>query len=163
MPLLEGGRIVADDWVVVASDAPLPDAPAILTPARLRVEPLEGRNAPLGLALDPATPPEEIADLLPRLSLVAVSLPKSKDGRAFTQARALREHFGFQGEIRATGHVLPDHYRMLLRCGVSTVQVPDGADPAVWVRSADVVDIAYQPALDAGVPLGLLRRRMERV
>ena len=90
-------------------------------------------------------------------------LPKSKDGRAFTQARALREHFGFQGEIRATGHVLPDQYRMLLRCGVSTVQLPDGADPAVWTRSADIVDIAYQPARDAGAPLGLRRRRLERV
>ncbi|MFZ4409556.1 MAG: DUF934 domain-containing protein [Paracraurococcus sp.] len=163
MPLLEDGRRVADDWAVVADDAPLPDAPAILTLARLRAEAVSGRNAKLGLALDPATQPEEIADLLPRLSLIAVSLPKSKDGRAFTQARSLREHFGFQGEIRATGHVLPDHYRMLLRCGVSTVQVPEGADPAVWTRSADVVDIAYQPALDAGAPLGLLRRRMERV
>jgi len=163
MPLLEDGRLVADDWAVVADDAPLPDAPAILTLARLRAEAVSGRNAKLGLALDPATQPEEIADLLPRLSLIAVSLPKSKDGRAFTQARSLREHFGFQGEIRATGHVLPDHYRMLLRCGVSTVQVPEGADPAVWTRSADVVDIAYQSALDAGAPLGLLRRRMERV
>jgi len=163
MPLLEDGRLVADDWAVVADDAPLPDAPAILTLARLRAEAVSGRNAKLGLALDPATQPEEIADLLPRLSLIAVTLPKSKDGRAFTQARSLREHFAFQGEIRATGHVLPDHYRMLLRCGVSTVQVPEGADPAVWTRSADVVDIAYQPALDAGAPLGLLRRRMERV
>lgn len=163
MPLLEDGRLVADEWVTVADDAALPDAPAILSLARWRTEELEGRNAPLGLALDPATQPEEIADLLPRLSLVTVQLPKSKDGRAFTQARALREHHGFQGEIRATGHVLPDQYRMLLRCGVSTVQVPDGADPAVWTRSADVVDIAYQPARDAGAPLGLLRRRMEKV
>jgi uncharacterized protein (DUF934 family) len=163
MPLLEDGRIVADDWVVVADDTPLPDAPAILTLARLRAESLEGRNAPLGLALDPATQPEAIADLLPWLSLVAVLLPKSKDGRAFTQVRALREHFGFQGEIRATGHILPDHYRMLLRCGVSTVQLPEGADPAVWTRAADIVDIAYQPARDAGTPLGLRRRRLERV
>jgi uncharacterized protein (DUF934 family) len=163
MPLLEDGRLVADEWVAVADDAPLPDAPTILSLARLRAEDLAGRNAPLGLALDPTTQPEEIADLLPRLSLVAVLLPKSKDGRAFTQARALREHFGFQGEIRATGHVLPDQYRMLRRCGVSTVQVPDGADAAVWTRSADVVDIAYQPARDAGAPLGLRRRRLERV
>jgi uncharacterized protein (DUF934 family) len=163
MPLLEKGRLVQDEWVTVADDAPLPDAPAILSLARLRAEDLSGRNAKLGLALDPATQPEKIADLLPRLSLVAVRLPKPKDGRAFTQARALRQHFGFQGEIRATGHVLPDHYRMLLRCGVSTVQVPDTADPTVWTRAADVVDIAYQPALDAGAPLGLLRRRLETV
>lgn len=163
MPLLEDGRLVADDWVTVGDESPLPEAPAILSLARLRAEDLGGRNAPLGLALDPATQQEAIADLLPRLSLVSVHLPKAKDGRAFTQARALREHFGFIGEIRATGHVLPDQYRMLLRCGVSTVQVPEGADPAVWTRSADIVDIAYQTARDAGAPLGLLRRRLERL
>jgi uncharacterized protein (DUF934 family) len=163
MPLLEDGRLVADDWVTVADDAPLPDAPAILSLARLRTETLDGRNAPLGLALDPATQPEAIADLLPRLSLVAVLLPKSKDGRAFTQARALREHHGYAGEIRATGHVLPDQYGMLLRCGVSTVEIPEGADPAQWEQSRRVVDIAYQPALTPDAPLGLLRRRLERV
>ena len=32
MPLLEDGRLVADEWVAVADDAPLPDAPAILSP-----------------------------------------------------------------------------------------------------------------------------------
>lgn len=165
MPLLEiaGGRVLADDWVPVAEDAPVPEAPAILSPARLRqeAEALAGRNAPLGLALDPGTQPEEIADLLPRLSLVQVVLPKWKDGRAFTQVRALREHHGFTGEIRATGHVLPDHARMLRRCGVTTVALPEGADLAAWERSRRVVDIAYQPALDGGAPLGLRRRRLE--
>jgi uncharacterized protein (DUF934 family) len=163
MPLLEDGRIVADAWVTVADDAPVPDAPAILSLARLRREEaaLAGRNAPLGLALEPMTQPEEIAALLPRLSLIALQLPKSKDGRAFTQARALREHHGFAGEIRATGHVLPDQLRMLQRCGISTVELPEGADPAQWERSRRLVDIVYQPALDAGAPLGLLRRRLE--
>lgn len=161
MPLLEDGRLVADAWAAVADDAPLPEAPAILSLARLRGADLAGRNAPLGLALDPATQPEEVADLLPRLSLVTVTLPKSKDGRAFTQARALREHFGFAGEIRATGHVLPDQWRMLQRCGVSTVALPEDADPALWEGSRRVVDIAYQPALDADTPLGLRRRRLE--
>jgi len=162
MPLLdEHGRLAEDEWVAVADDAPVPDQPAILSAARLRGEELAGRNAPLGLLLDPATQPEEIADLLPRLSLVAVKLPKSKDGRAFTQARALREHCGFQGEIRATGHVLPDQWRMLQRCGVTTVELPEGADTAQWERSRDLVDIAYQPALDTGSPLGLRRRRLE--
>ena len=165
MPVLEDGRLRPDDWIVVEDDAPLPDGPAILSLARLRRDAatLAGRNAPLGLALPPETQPAEVAPLLPMLSLVALRLPKSRDGRAFTQARALREHHGFTGEIRATGHVLPDHYRMLLRCGVSTVQLPDGADPAVWTRSADIVDIVYQPARDAGAPLGLRRRRLEKV
>ena len=34
---------------------------------------------------------------------------------------------------------------------------------AILGDAADIVDIAYQPALDADAPLGLRRRRLERV
>ena len=163
MPLLEDGRLRPDDWTSIEDDAPLPDGPAIVSLARLRAEAdaLAGRNAPLGVALDPGTQPEEAAPFLPRLALVALRLPKAKDGRAFTQARSLREHHGFGGEIRATGHVLPDQYAMLLRCGVTTVEVPEGTDPNTWERSRDAVRIAYQAAQGAARPLSLLRRKLE--
>ncbi len=163
MPLLEDGRLRPDDWTSIEDDAPLPDGPAIISLARLRSEAdaLAGRNAPLGVALDPGTQSEEVAPFLPRLALVALRLPKAKDGRAFTQARSLREHHGFTGEIRATGHVLPDQYAMLLRCGVTTVEVPEGTDPTTWARSRDAIRIAYQAAQGADRPLSLLRRKLE--
>ncbi|MBL6456590.1 DUF934 domain-containing protein [Belnapia sp. T6] len=163
MPLLEDGRLRPDDWTSIEDEAPLPEGPAIVSLARLRAEAdaLAGRNAPLGVALSPETQPEEVAPFLDRLALVAVCLPKSKDGRAFTQIRALREHHGFTGEIRATGHVLPDQYAMLLRCGVTTVEVPESTDPATWTRSRDTIRIAYQAAQSADRPLSLLRRKLE--
>jgi uncharacterized protein (DUF934 family) len=163
MPLLEDGRLRPDDWTSIEDDAPLPDGPAIISLARLRAEAdaLAGRNAPLGVALTPDTQSEEVAPFLPRLALVALRLPKAKDGRAFTQARSLREHHGFTGEIRATGHVLPDQYAMLLRCGVTTVEVPEGTDPTKWARSRDAIRIAYQAAQGADRPLSLLRRKLE--
>jgi uncharacterized protein (DUF934 family) len=162
MPLLEDGRLRPDDWTSIEDEAPLPDGPAIVSLARLRAEAgaLAGRNAPLGVAIAPETQPAEIAPFLDRLALVALRLPKAKDGRAFTQARSLREHHGFAGEIRATGHVLPDHYAMLLRCGVTTVEVPEGTDPASWTRARDVIRIGYQAAQAAERPLSLLRRKL---
>lgn len=162
MPVLEDGRLRSDAWLTLDDDAPLPDAPVILSLARLRRDgaALAGRNMPLGVALPPETQPEEIAPWLDRLALVAVLLPKFRDGRAFTQARALREHHGYAGEIRATGHVIPDQYTALLRCGVSTVAVPDGTDAAVWDAARRVVGIGYQPALTPDAPLSLLRRRL---
>jgi uncharacterized protein (DUF934 family) len=162
MPVLEDGRLRPDDWVTVDDDATLPDAPVILSLARLQRDAagLAGRNAPFGVALPPETQPEEIGPWLDRLALVVVLLPKSRDGRAFTQARALREHHGYTGEIRATGHVIPDQYTALRRCGVSTVAVPEGTDPAAWDAARRVVGIAYQPALTPDAPLSLLRRRL---
>jgi uncharacterized protein (DUF934 family) len=163
MPLLEDGRIVADAWVTVADDAPLPDAPAILPLARLQRDAaqLAGRNAPLGIALPPDAAPEAIAPLLGRLALVELTLPKFRDGRAFTQARALREHHGYTGEIRVGGHVIADQYLALLRCGVSTVVVPEGTDPAVWDAARQVVGIAYQRSIAPDQPLSLLRRKLQ--
>lgn len=162
MPLLEDGALRPDPWVSVDDEAVLPDGPVILSLARLLRDAAElaRRNTPIGLALPPETPPAEVAPLLGMLSLVTLRLPKSKDGRAFTQGRGLREYHRFDGEIRATGHVIPDHYAMLLRCGVSTVEVPEGTDPAVWDAARKVVDIGYQPALSDDEPLSLLRRRL---
>ncbi len=164
MPLLEHGRPVPDPWIAVADEAPLPEgAPALVTLVRLLAgeAALSGRNAKLGVALPNDADPAVLAPLLDRLSLVALRFPKHRDGRAFTQARALREHHGFTGEIRATGHVLPDQYAFLLRCGVTTVELPDGADTAAWDRALHAIPLAYQPAVagDAG-PLGLLRRHL---
>ncbi|GGC60471.1 oxidoreductase [Siccirubricoccus deserti] len=163
MPLLEDGRIVDDPWVTVADDAPLPEAPTILPLARLQREAaaLAGRNGPLGVALPPDVAPEAIAPLLGRLALVELTLPSFRDGRAFTQARALREHHGYTGEIRVGGHVIPDQYLALLRCGASTVVVPEGADPAVWDAARRVIGIAYQHSAAPGHPLSLLRRKLE--
>lgn len=163
MPLLEAGRLRPDPWTPVAEDAPLPDGPAILSLPRLLRDAAElaGRNAPLGLALPPETAPAEVAALLPLLALVTLRLPKSKDGRAFTQARALREYHGFTGEIRATGHVIPDHYAMLTRCGFDSIEVPEGTDPAVWDAARRAISIGYQAGLAPEAPLSLLRRRLE--
>jgi uncharacterized protein (DUF934 family) len=123
MALLENGALRADDWVLVADDAPLPDAPALVSATRLAEA--ATRNAPLGVALAPAESPDLIAAHLPRLSVVQVTLPGPRDGRAFTQIRSLREYHGFTGEIRVAGHVIPDHYAKLLRCGAITVVVKD--------------------------------------
>ncbi|WP_237215818.1 DUF934 domain-containing protein [Falsiroseomonas oryziterrae] len=164
MPLLEQGRLVADAFVAIADDARLPDgAPALVSLARLQAEAtaLLARNAQLGVLLPNDTDPSALAPFLHRLSLVALRFPKHRDGRAFTQARALREHHGFAGEIRATGHVLPDQHAFLLRCGFSTVEVAESADLAAWQRGLHAIPIAYQPAVAGdATPLGLLRRHV---
>jgi uncharacterized protein (DUF934 family) len=54
-----------------------------------------------------------------------LAMPGFKDGRAMTQARLLRERFGFEGEIRMTGYVLPDQVVFLKRLGVSTVEIEE--------------------------------------
>ncbi len=162
MPLIECGRIVSDPWQQLADDAALPSGPCILSLSRLQQDETV-RNAPhlrLGVALPVDQPAEVLAPYLDRLSLVAVNFPTFRDGRGFTLARSLREHLAFSGEIRATGNILPDQYAFLLRCGITTVEIKDGADPAAWQNAADRFSFTYQPSVLEEPVLSGLRRTM---
>ncbi len=163
MPLLEHGHPVEDRFVAVADDAPLPaDAPALIPFARLRrdADVLAGRNAALGIQVGSATHAEDIAPFLDRVTLVVVEFPKFRDGRGFTIARTLRERYGYTGELRAVGHILPDQYEFLVRCGFTSVVAADGTDLAVWAAALGRFHVAYQAGVDAAPVVSGLRRRL---
>lgn len=163
MPLIENGRAVADTWVSLADDAVVPaEGSVIVSFARWQAErdALSARTAPLGVRLPSNVPAGGIAPDLQHFALVVVEFPKFRDGRGFTTARELRERWGFLGEIRAVGHILADQYPLLVRCGVTTVEVREGTDVETWARTLNTVTIAYQAAMTADEPLALLRRRV---
>jgi uncharacterized protein (DUF934 family) len=175
MPLLEHGRPVEDAYVPVADDAPLPpDRPALISFARLQRETnlpdgSGGRggadvtprgNDRLGIQVASATRPDDIAPFLDRVTLVAIEFPKFRDGRGFTIARTLRERYGYTGELRAVGHILPDQYEFLVRCGFTSVAVPDDADLGVWSAALDRFHVAYQAGVDTAPVVSGLRRRL---
>lgn len=161
MALLENGRPVADAWTFVPDDQPIPaEGPVIVTLARLTVEGNAiAADRKLGVRLASSELAKAVAPYLERLSLVAVEFPKFRDGRGFSTARELREHYGYTGDIRAVGHTLPDQYRFLLRVGFTQVEAPDDRDLRAWEQALTQIDIAYQRATDAPTPASLLRRR----
>ena len=61
---------------------------------------------------------------------IELNFPKFTDGRAFTQARLLRQRRGFTGDIRATGDVLIDQLVQMYRVGFSSAVLKEGKDPA---------------------------------
>lgn len=61
---------------------------------------------------------------------VELDFPRFTDGRAFTQARLLRQRRGFTGDIRATGDVLVDQLVQMYRVGFSSAVLKEGRDPA---------------------------------
>ena len=61
---------------------------------------------------------------------VELNFPKFTDGRAFSQARLLRQRRDFQGDIRATGDVLIDQLVQMYRVGFSSAVLKEGKDPA---------------------------------
>src|SRR5215510_5729527 len=108
MRLIKDGRVSDDRFVRVLDDAPVPEGvPAILPAARFLADAgeLAARNVPTGVIWPNSKPVAELAPHLDHLALVALVFPNFKDGRAYSQARLLRERCGFRRELRATGEV----------------------------------------------------------
>ena len=55
----------------------------------------------------------ELTPWLDRSGADRATFPNFRDGRAYTQARQLRERYGFRGELRATGDILRDQLPLL--------------------------------------------------
>ncbi|PRY95288.1 uncharacterized protein DUF934 [Hasllibacter halocynthiae] len=72
--------------------------------------------------------------------MVRIAFPSFADGRGFTLARLLRA-FGYDGRLRAAGHVIADQYAMARRAGFDEVEIDDllaARQPeAQWLARAD--------------------------
>ena len=86
-----------------------------------------------GIQLNSDESLDEITDDVLYFSLVQFNFLSFKDGRPFSIAKTLRKKLNFKNEIRASGHILPDQYIFLIRCGFDTVEIED-KDFDVWVR-----------------------------
>jgi len=162
MQLVKAGKIVEDSYVRVLDEAPLPEgAPVLLTAARFLADAHEivERDAPVDVLWPNDRRVAELAPWLDRLSLIALVFPKFRDGRAYSQARLLRERYGFRGELRATGDVLRDQFQFLLRAGFDAFEVKKPADAGVFAQAAARFSVFYQPSADGRVPA--LRQRLQ--
>ena len=83
---------------------------------------------------------------------IAIAFPSFIDGRGFSLARLLRERHGFAGEIRAVGHLIPDHGQFLLRSGFDTAEIADPETADVWKASLARITRNYQPAVRNMLP-----------
>jgi uncharacterized protein (DUF934 family) len=164
MPLVKSGRIVPDRYVRIPDGAPIPDNGAIIvTASRLLAERdhFARRIAPIGVVWPNDRPVAELAHALGCLDLIVLSFPSFRDGRAYSQARILRERYDFRGELRATGQVLRDQFLFLLRAGFSAFEVIKDSDAAAFADSVRRFDVFYQPTGD-GRPT-VLRTRLGRL
>jgi uncharacterized protein (DUF934 family) len=162
MPLVKNGKITDDAFVHVADDAPLPADGAILISAARFLEDPEAISRRLGKTGVVWPNNRDLDDLVPyldRLAAVALVFPTFRDGRAYSQARLLRERFLYRGELRATGQVLRDQFVFMLRAGFDAFEVKKVADAEAFAQSAKRYSVFYQPTGDGRVTA--LNRRMQ--
>jgi uncharacterized protein (DUF934 family) len=166
--IIRDRRIVEDDWTAVADDAPLPaSGKVIVSWTRWQAEraALRDRGA-VGVGIPATLDVAELQADLPALALVAIPFvfiqPKPEggrtfDGRAYTQARLLRERYGYTGEIRATGDVFRDAMFYMARCGVNAFELKPAHDLEDALNAFRDFSVGYQGAADD--PMPIFRRR----
>jgi uncharacterized protein (DUF934 family) len=145
---------VDDPFTTVADDEPLPRGDVILSLTRFQAEGdrllSEGRSVGVRLKSDEEV--EALAYDLPRIAVVALEFPKFRDGRAYSNARILRERYGFKGEVRAVGDVLREQAMFMLRCGFDAFEPADGSGAQQWQAATQRFRHVYQRAADAREP-----------
>ena len=162
MPLVKNAEIVADPFIHVADGDELPgDGAILISAARFLGDPetLLRRGGKLGLIWPNNRELDELVPHLARLAAVALVFPSFRDGRAYSQARLLRERHGFKGELRATGQVLRDQFVFMLRAGFDAFEVRKESDAEAFASTAKRYSVFYQPTGDGRVTA--LNRRMQ--
>ncbi|MCS3453181.1 MULTISPECIES: DUF934 domain-containing protein [Bradyrhizobium] len=154
MPLVKQGRITTDLFVHVADGAELPGDGAVLVSAeRFLADPeaLLRRPGKLGVIWPNNRNLDDLVPHLDRLASVALVFPTFRDGRAYSQARLLRERYGYDGELRATGQILRDQFVFMTRAGFDAFEVKKDADADAFAATMKRYSVFYQPTGDGRV------------
>jgi uncharacterized protein (DUF934 family) len=162
MPLVKQGKISGDAFVHVADDAEMPASGAVLiSAARFLADPetLSRRLGKLGVIWPNHRDVDDLVPYLDRLAVVALVFPTFRDGRAYSQARLLRERHNYRGELRATGQVLRDQFVFMLRAGFDAFEVKKDSDAEAFANTVKRYSVFYQPTGDGRVTA--LHRRMQ--
>ena len=161
MPLVKNGKIATDIFFHVADGAELPgDGPILVTAARFLEDP-EGllKRGKVGVIWPNSRDIAELVPFLGKIAVVALVFPTFRDGRAYSQARLLRERYNYRGELRATGQVLRDQFVFMLRAGFDAFEVKKQADAEAFMQTAKRYSVFYQPTGDGRITA--LHRRMQ--
>ena len=94
---------------------------------------LKEKKISVGIQINSDESIDEITEDLQFFSLIQFNFLTFKDGRPFSIAKILRKKLNFEKEIRASGHILPDQYIFLMRCGFDTVEIEE-KNTDVWIR-----------------------------
>lgn len=107
----------------------------------------KGREADISLL--PDTPMNSLNEYL-GCSVISIRFPTMTDGRGFSIARRLRA-IGYEGTLRATGHLIADQYAMSRRVGFDEVEISDDVlsrqGEEQWAFRADWREFDHQASL----------------
>ncbi|WP_339847516.1 DUF934 domain-containing protein [uncultured Halopseudomonas sp.] len=161
--LIKGDALVKETWHLLPADTTLEglsNSDDLIVPLELWLEhahALKARDGGLGVWLNSDEEVEAIADDLEHFQVVALNFPVFSDGRSYSNARLLRDRYGYKGEVRAIGDVLRDQLFLMKRCGFDAYVIREDRNAEEALQSLKDFSEVYQAATDQPQPL--FRRR----
>jgi uncharacterized protein (DUF934 family) len=163
--LIRDRQIVEDDYTLLDDDAPLPPSGyVIVSLARWQRDAASLRATALNVGvripntLDVTTVWTELAER----PLLNLEFPAFGDGRAYSQARLLRDRYAYAGEIRASGAaVVRDQIHGMHRCGINSFELRADQDAHQCLTAFDDFRAAYQPAADQRLTVAHVRSQAQ--
>lgn len=166
--ILKNGQVHSDNWQVLRPEADA-DLSTVSVPAGQWLVPfslwqtqsaaLKARND-IGVWLSPEDDLTAVAAQFAAWPLVAIDFPKFTDGRGYSIAWRIRNHYKYTGELRAIGNVLVDQLFFMLRVGFDTLALDPKVSKETALKHLTPFPDTYQGSTDNPEPLF---RREDRV
>jgi len=158
LQVIKDSQVVEDDWQRIEGEAgrDIPETGDIIVPLSIwkqQRDDLVERSGRVGVCLHGEEDPAELRDDLDQLEMIALDFPEFKDGRSYSNARLLRDRYGYKGELRAVGDVLRDQIYFMRRCGIDSFQIRPDKSIKDAVNGLQDFSVTYQTAADGALPV----------
>ena len=146
--VLLDGKMVTDQWLFVGDEDPLPTGsyPVAVPVSRWLAdhEACIAYPGPKGIVLTNTQDLHLLDKNLQQLDLICIDFPTAVDGRGYSQARLLRQRYGYEKELRAVGDVMVDQLFLMARCGINAFSLRPGEDVIQASRFLQPFSFTYQ-------------------
>ena len=143
--LVRDSAIVADEWTLVAEG---PAGPGLIVPLVAWLQAPHGA----GVWVDGSANVDQVGSQALDAPVVAVRFPSFADGRGLTFGRLLRTRYGYQGELRAIGEIVPDLTEYMHRCGFDSFVLADRREAEVAIGCIGRMSDHYQGSFRQPLP-----------
>lgn len=145
--LISDKDLIDDDWHRTDADKKISPGDRVIVSLEQLLQQgdqLIAMRIALGVDLEPAAAVEELLPFLDHLQIVVLRFDNFADGRAFSQARLIRDRYAYRADIRAVGDVICDQLSFMRRCGFNQFQLGDSEDIEFAFRSFGNISLHYQ-------------------
>ncbi|WP_442497674.1 DUF934 domain-containing protein [Methylobacter sp. sgz302048] len=146
MQIIKDKQIIDESWNYISDDAELKAGNISVSLARWNKDKqqLLHHDGKVGVRLEPSDSVDNIAEDLKKIELIELNFPAFADGRAFSHAWLLRNRYRYTGEIRATGHYMPDQVFYLSRVGINAFSLEKTEDLPAALSTLNDFTVIYQ-------------------